>query len=702
MKFWDKEKSPPPGASFLPDNRSSRSYRPKTAPGGSTSVFPAFRKQSADGSFSSPSTSSASPPIITLKLSSISFLDSVIHDGISDNPLYVIETEVNHTKIRRSDPKGFINVARVLWRENTNYFSRSKKDLSGTQLAFGKGQWKPADEFLGFSYSSLSNHLKFYLPHHPHSLRWKRMGTALHCTTQSVKGPVAILETSYSLTPPQLKIFNPIFPEDASRQQRMHAGIPLSLLDFLLVTSMLLLTDPDEWTNITRLSSSNGEPSASADTTNADGVEAEVEAEADEGVLSPSHPVSQSPVPGPAVSPTPHPRSRAIPYVPSHNQSQSSVGSSGMSGSVRNGASGIERWRNDVDPHRPNSPDEPFPRPDSGSGIASPAQDSRRQSRSSAGSESNSGLTSPINPRFSHRSSSSGSHRAPSAFASSPSVARELPIPPVPANPYITQGVSSSPGPVPHLNSAGNTLPSPSASMLPRPPSPSPPPSAFSQPMPHASPTTAAWESASPITPGSSSYSGSSLWNVPSTARMYTRPQSSSSSSTHYNLPMTPARALPPVPLPPPPVPSPQRTPSKSSLPSSPAVRAPPPIPMPSQSTNGHVLTPSRSTPHLRRDPLGTVAAVKTPPQYVANALDRTRSEFGSAELAAAAGRLGIADAGGAAAGQGAGRDNRTEGYEAPPPAYSQHDFERSPFRMEPAAAAPATAAPAATHSVDA
>lgn len=52
--------------------------------------------------------------------------------------------------------------------------------------------------------------------------------------------------------PPQLKILDPLFRVGTSRPQRMHNGLALSLLDFLLVTAMILLTPTDEWMNVTR------------------------------------------------------------------------------------------------------------------------------------------------------------------------------------------------------------------------------------------------------------------------------------------------------------------------------------------------------------------------------------------------------------------------------------------------------------------
>jgi hypothetical protein len=96
-------------------------------------------------------------PLMTLRLSSPSFLDSVVHDGSSDNPLYVIDTDDNVTKVRRSDPKGFVKVCSVRWpMDPIRSMSRKNKDLVGVEVAFGKGAWKSADDFLGYSYSSLS------------------------------------------------------------------------------------------------------------------------------------------------------------------------------------------------------------------------------------------------------------------------------------------------------------------------------------------------------------------------------------------------------------------------------------------------------------------------------------------------------------------------------------------------------------------
>ena len=65
-------------------------------------------------------------PLMSLRLSSPSSLDFVIHDGSSENPLYVIDTDDNVTKVRRSDPRGFINIM------CTHSRSRASKEVSET------------------------------------------------------------------------------------------------------------------------------------------------------------------------------------------------------------------------------------------------------------------------------------------------------------------------------------------------------------------------------------------------------------------------------------------------------------------------------------------------------------------------------------------------------------------------------------------
>lgn len=253
LPSWDRDKSQlQAGTSFAP----TLAGRFKSS-ASSTTPTVLRRLKLSDNATTQPT----HHPLMTLRLSSPSFLDSVVHDGSSDNPLYVIDTDDNVTKVRRSDPKGFVKVCAIRWpMDPIKPMSRKNKDLIGVEVAFGKGAWKSADDFLGYSYSSLSSYRKFYVPHHPHSLKWKPSGPHYACTTETVKGPVAILEPATLRSPPQVKILDPLFRVGTSRPQRMHNGLALSLLDFLLVTAMLLLTPNDEWMNVTRTCQSDFVP----------------------------------------------------------------------------------------------------------------------------------------------------------------------------------------------------------------------------------------------------------------------------------------------------------------------------------------------------------------------------------------------------------------------------------------------------------
>lgn len=151
LPSWDRDKSQfQAGTSFTPTIAGR--FKSPASSASSSSVLRRFKPSGSPSSIQT-----TNHPLMTLRLSSPSFLDSVIHDGSSDNPLYVIDTTDNVTKLRRSDPKGFINVSRVRWPIDTSRSVLHKnKDLTGVEVVFGKGHWKPADDFLGYSYSSLS------------------------------------------------------------------------------------------------------------------------------------------------------------------------------------------------------------------------------------------------------------------------------------------------------------------------------------------------------------------------------------------------------------------------------------------------------------------------------------------------------------------------------------------------------------------
>jgi hypothetical protein len=74
-------------------------------------------------------------PLLTLKLSSPSFLDSKVHDGLSDNPLYVIETANTCTVVSRYDPwEGSTKTANIRWPKRIPVKSKGKQSMQGVSV----------------------------------------------------------------------------------------------------------------------------------------------------------------------------------------------------------------------------------------------------------------------------------------------------------------------------------------------------------------------------------------------------------------------------------------------------------------------------------------------------------------------------------------------------------------------------------------
>ncbi|KAG1752901.1 hypothetical protein EDB19DRAFT_1903282 [Suillus lakei] len=185
-------------------------------------------------------------PLLILKLSSPSFLDSVATDVVAETPLYSVETVGSSTTVWRSDPWGAsVKIADICWPKDLPLKGKGR-DTHGAIIQMGDPRWRDTDSYL--KYGSLGNSRKFSLPNHPHVLKWKRTGRTYQCTTSSCKGPIASLDTlQEDENTPRLKVFETLGPVHQSVPQVEHAGISLSLLDNLFVTALLLITEPDDW-----------------------------------------------------------------------------------------------------------------------------------------------------------------------------------------------------------------------------------------------------------------------------------------------------------------------------------------------------------------------------------------------------------------------------------------------------------------------
>lgn len=164
--------------------------RPSTTPDpqpSTSAVFPSLRKLDL------PTDKSHESPLLTLNLSAPSFLDAVVKDEFSDSPLYIIETHQDRSGIYRCEAENTTSVANVQWPSRSKMISANAVALSGISIQIHGGKWRPAEEFLKFGslftyvsslpYAaechrkrSLSSSRKFQIPHHPRSLKWKRVG----------------------------------------------------------------------------------------------------------------------------------------------------------------------------------------------------------------------------------------------------------------------------------------------------------------------------------------------------------------------------------------------------------------------------------------------------------------------------------------------------------------------------------------------
>ncbi|KAI0745877.1 hypothetical protein C8Q76DRAFT_808294 [Earliella scabrosa] len=185
-------------------------------------------------------------PLLVLKLSSSSFLDTVIRDDKSKDPIYILETANDLTPIYRLDhPRDEpIKAATIQWPVHPV----RTKGKSGRSVQFGAGSWRDAEDILKSGPLGNTAIRKFNIPHYPNSLKWKLIpGNCFCCVTSAVKGPVAVLDAATLSAPPRIKIYDTLIDKETARSQDNYKGIPTILLDYLVVTAFLLVTDVQEW-----------------------------------------------------------------------------------------------------------------------------------------------------------------------------------------------------------------------------------------------------------------------------------------------------------------------------------------------------------------------------------------------------------------------------------------------------------------------
>ncbi|KIY64866.1 hypothetical protein CYLTODRAFT_492776 [Cylindrobasidium torrendii FP15055 ss-10] len=189
------------------------------------------------------------PCMLTLKLSSPSFLDSTVSDDHGTSALYTIRTNGATTIVSRSGPQDeSTDVCTVQW-PPTNQKSKGKgKALDGLSLQVRGGPWEAGETLL--RQKSLRNSAsprKFNIPGYSRTLKWKVVGDRYCCMSPSVPGPVATLDTAVGSIPPRLKVYETF--RDSDDTLTAHHGVSVLLLDYLLVTALLLVADPNEYSS---------------------------------------------------------------------------------------------------------------------------------------------------------------------------------------------------------------------------------------------------------------------------------------------------------------------------------------------------------------------------------------------------------------------------------------------------------------------
>ncbi|RPD57513.1 hypothetical protein L226DRAFT_457721 [Lentinus tigrinus ALCF2SS1-7] len=185
-------------------------------------------------------------PLAVLKLSGSSFLDTIIRDDKNKDPLYICETTGETTTIYRLDhPRDeAVKAATIQWPVHP-VRTRGK---SGRSVQIGNGSWREAEDLLKCGPLGNTAIRKFTIPHYPNSLKWKLIpGNCFCCVTSAIKNPVAVLDAATLSAPPRIKIYDTLIERETARSQDNYKGIPTILLDYLIVTSFLLVTDVQEW-----------------------------------------------------------------------------------------------------------------------------------------------------------------------------------------------------------------------------------------------------------------------------------------------------------------------------------------------------------------------------------------------------------------------------------------------------------------------
>ena len=184
------------------------------------------------------------PPILTLKLSSTSFLNCIITDDAQNHSLYDIKTNGMSTVVWRNvkESGDVLKIADIRWPKPVQ--NREKRRL-GVLVQMRGERWTTGEHYL--APAGLLGAHKFNIHGYSQSLKWKRSGLNYHCTTKALKTPIAVVETSLASHPPRIAVLETLHDKYDASALSMHSGVSLLLLDHLVATALLLVTDPFDW-----------------------------------------------------------------------------------------------------------------------------------------------------------------------------------------------------------------------------------------------------------------------------------------------------------------------------------------------------------------------------------------------------------------------------------------------------------------------
>ncbi|EKM75552.1 hypothetical protein AGABI1DRAFT_132092 [Agaricus bisporus var. burnettii JB137-S8] len=186
------------------------------------------------------------PPLLTLVLDAPSFLATELSDDRSLAPLYSTTTANMTTTIHRAAPGPTpTKTADIRWPTSPLPKPKGKKAPDGVLLQLPGAAWIPANTFLKPS-TSMDRPRKFRLPHYSHNMKWQKRTSGYWCTTSTVKGPIATYDPPTDDLPGRLTVYETLQDEHDISPMLVHRGVSILLLDYLLISCILLVTDSHE------------------------------------------------------------------------------------------------------------------------------------------------------------------------------------------------------------------------------------------------------------------------------------------------------------------------------------------------------------------------------------------------------------------------------------------------------------------------